>query len=129
MKPWLKISLALFGLLVLSFAVAPFIPKTKREITKGTITRMWIVPAHLDKRLHSPGVWEQAWIDTQYWMEIQETHGKRLRVVEVMPGMFKENFIGKPIKLGDSLEYKAAQERAAKALEDFEARVNQSQKY
>lgn len=128
MKPWLKISLTLFGILVLSFAVAPFIPK-KKEVMHGTITRMWIVPAHLDKRLHSPGVWEQAWIDTQYWMEIQEIHGKRLRVIEVMPQMFAENFIGKPIKLGDSLEYKTAQERAAKALEDFEARVRQSEKY
>lgn len=118
MKTGVKITLLAGALTILTFASSPLWYNVKpKPITNGFITKMWMVPAHHDVRLRSPGVWEEAWLDTMYFMELHNPDLKKFRTVEVHPSMYynKENIIGQWKELGDSAKY--AKDRT-KALEE-----------
>jgi hypothetical protein len=99
MKLWTKIVLWCGALTIAGFAAAPLVMKwTKKDprtvdtgMKKGLITRVWMeLPRH-DVRLHSPGpppVYEEAWLDTMYFMEIKDPSKENYRTVEIYKPMY-----------------------------------------
>lgn len=118
---WVRLILWFGALIILGFVITAIVtkhsPRKPKEITNGFITRIWMeLPRH-DVRLRSPGVWEQAWLDTMYFMELHNPDhpGKqKFRTVEIHKSMYYngENVVGEWKELGDSAKYAADREKA-----------------
>ena len=127
----LKIALWIGAITVLTVVAAALFDKYYNpEISRGVITRMWVVPAHEDRRVKDPvlGIWERAWLDTMWMMEIQDVTTKKLRAVEVHRSMFDIYMVGAFIGLGDSLEFAQYAEKTIRVKQE-RAEADNKKKY
>lgn len=91
MKTWFKITLWIGALTIIGFAIAPIVmnvhKKSKQNtdtgFMKGMIDSVWMEMPRHDVRLRSPGVWEEAWLDTMYFMRLQDPATYQFRTVEL----------------------------------------------
>lgn len=115
---------------VILFAASPLILKLLdkfNEVKSGTITRVWLVPAHREVRPKSPGVWETVWFDTLYYMEVQKPYSNRKKTIEIYPVAYEvyKDRIGEFTMIGDSAEfirYRIKKEKEIKEWNDGQER-------